>query len=167
MGDVLTKEEDRKVRSLRERLRVQGGTMTADSFLVTKDESLLLSMVDRLVSEIDRLREASKAVFACIECDGEVKADEDGCCSNCGSDCFVLIGLPEEREILRHDISARFEAEIERLRARNEALEQVAKHVAEWARGRARLEDEADEQGGEEHHVIARKLDAALENTDA
>lgn len=57
--------------------------------------------------------------------------------------------------------------EIPRLRARNEALEQVAKHVAEWARGRARLEDEADEQGGEEHHAIARKLDAALENTDA
>lgn len=62
MGDVLTKEEDRKVRSLRERLRVQGGTMTADSFLVTKDESLLLSMVDRLVSEVERLRARNEAL---------------------------------------------------------------------------------------------------------
>lgn len=79
-------------------------------------------MLIDVLAEFERLRAASKAAFACIECDGEVTADEDGCCSNCGSDCFVLIGLPAEREILRHDISARFEAEVERLRARNEAL---------------------------------------------
>ena len=52
--------------------------------------------------------------------------------------------------------------EIDRLCREVEAMQVVMAHVAEWARGRAHLEDEADEQGGEEHHAIARKIDSAL-----
>ena len=79
-------------------------------------------IIDRLVAEVLRMRAASNAVFACIECDGEVKADEDGCCSGCGADCFELIGSPEERESLRQHISERCEAEVAILRARSERL---------------------------------------------
>lgn len=103
------------------------------SKLLTRDIVQLAGIARRLVSEVERLRAESEAAFACIECDGEGAVDEDGCCVTCGADCFVLRGTPDERASTRDLIdtvvsAARCAAagDVERLRARNEALEKVA-----------------------------------------
>lgn len=99
---------------------------------------------------VERLRTESEAAFACIECDGEGAVDEDGCCVTCGADCFVLRGTPDERASTRDLIgtvvsAARCAAagDVERLRARNEALPLLPKDSSDAAQEQARLMIEA------------------------
>lgn len=120
------------------------------SKLLLRDIVQLAGIARRLVSEVERLRTESEAAFACIECDGEGAVDEDGCCVTCGADCFVLRGTPDERASTRDLIgtvvsAARCAAagDVERLRARNEALPLLPKDSSDAAQEQARLMIEA------------------------
>ena len=72
---------------------------SVESYQVGDDESRVHRAAARaeLLAAIENPK--IPAAFACIECEREgVGSDEDGCCTTCGGDLFVLSGLPAERE---------------------------------------------------------------------